>query len=225
MRSTFPAPTWWSPALDPTSRHLMVGGSTVWVEDGSAPASLVVSHPNAFGGGEDLTAMARLVTRHQAEGWVIVDGLLIDMVEVPPPLRAASTWPEADPGSLLAAGKRALQGALALRQRLRQVPSLQWPVARPAGRTVAVLTPMPGEEVRTRMMEAGVELAIPPPWWKGILTMTVGWWHTKSQLEGVVAALRAVLAGSPPGEVESDQFAEIPDDLPRRDLNRISRHL
>ena len=214
-----------APDLDPASPHLLVGGTTVWVEQPPAPASIVAAHPNAFGGAENLTGIADLARRYQAEGWVKVDPWLLRHARLPPPLRAAVSWPQAAPHQLEMLGERILQASAALARRLQQVPGLRWPVRRPAGRTVTVLAPLPASTIRQRLRSAGVILAEPYPWWEGILSISVGWWHTRQQLDGLVEAIRAALADRPASPVDDDQFREIPDDLPRRRLNKLRAHL
>ncbi|HKX75985.1 MAG TPA: hypothetical protein VJR05_11430, partial [Acidimicrobiia bacterium] len=223
--SKFPAPVWMAPDLDPSSPHLLVGGSTVWVEQEEAPASIVAAQPNAVGGVEDLAALVNLTRRYQAKGWLKVDPLLLGHVRLPPPLRSAVSWPQAPGSQLEGWGERVLQSAAALAQRLQQVPGLAWPVRRPAGRTVTVLAPHPASTIRQRLQTAGVLLADPVRWWEGILVISVGWWHTGQQLDGLAKALAAAITGDPVPPVEDDQFHEVPDDLPRRRLNRIRAHL
>jgi hypothetical protein len=118
-----------------------------------------------------------------------------------------------------------LQAAEALRRRLAEIPGLQWPVDRPAGRTVSCLTSRAGVEVKKAILEAGVLIDAPPGWWEGVISFTVGWWHTRAQLDGVARALAAVLAGRRPEPVAGDGFDRIPEDLPRRRLNRIRANL
>ncbi|HUO45563.1 MAG TPA: hypothetical protein VM470_01885, partial [Acidimicrobiia bacterium] len=202
---------------------LLVGGHTVWVEEAASPKALVVAHPNRFGGGENLDRLGSLADRYGAEAWVIVDPLLMEMVDLPEDLLNATTWP--DGGHLHLAGERALQAAAALRRRLGQVPGLRWPVVRPAGRTVTCLAPIPGQKVQETLADVGILVDAPTTWWEGIVTLTVGWWHTRVQLDGLAAAVAEMLAGRSPAPLPPDSFEAIPDDLPRRHLNRIKEHL
>lgn len=219
----FPAPVWWSPTLG-ESDHLLVGGRTVWVEQKPAPAAIVIAHPNRFGCGEDLAGLAGLASRYKAGGWVIVDPLLSGLVQLPPPLRAATTWPNADPEIVTRAGRRSLQAADGLQRRLAEVAGLSWPVVHPAGRTLTCVTPLPSLRVLQGLQLAGVEIGL-GGWWEGLVTFTAGWWHTRDQLDGVATALAAVLAGETPQPVATDRFDRIPDDLPLRRLNRIMGNL
>lgn len=223
IRDEFPAPVWWSPAIRP-SEHLLVGGRTVWVESGVSPAAIVVQHPNRFGCGEDLSELANLVNRHSAEGWVIVDPLLCGLVDLPPDLRSATQWPEANREVLALAGLRSLEAAEALRRRLQEVPGLSWPVRYPAGRTLTFVTPLPVPVLREALSSVGVSIGA-DGWWEGLVTLTLGWWHRRDQLDGAAAAVMAVLAGKDPAPVTADSYDQIPDDLPRRRLNRIMANL
>jgi hypothetical protein len=177
------------------------------------------------GGVEDLDVIVNLTRRYQAEGWVKVDPLLLDHVRLPPSLRPAVSWPEVPAGQVERWGERALQAAAALTKRLQQVPGLRWPVRRPGGRTVTVLGSLSASVIKNRLETAGVVLATPYPWWEGILSISVGWWHTRRQLDGLAVALAAAISGDPVPPVEPDQVEEVPDDLPRRRLNRIRAHL
>jgi hypothetical protein len=58
-----------------------------------------------------------------------------------------------------------------------------------------------------------------------MVVLTLGWWHRREQLDGVAAAVGAVLAGKDPAPIDADSFDQIPDDLPRRRLNRIMSNL
>jgi len=219
----FSAPVWWSPAIKP-SEHLLVGARTVWVESGVSPAAIIVQHPNRFGCGEDLGELANLVHRHGAEAWVIVDPLLSGLVDLPPDLRSATQWPEADRETLRDAGVRSLQAAEALRRRLQEVPGLSWPVSYPAGRTLTFVTPLPVRVMREALWSVGVSIGA-DGWWEGLVSLTLGWWHRRDQLDDVAAAVMAILAGRDPAPVTADSADQIPDDLPRRRLNRIMTNL
>jgi hypothetical protein len=223
IRDRFPAPVWWSPALKP-SEHLLVGARTVWVESGVPPAAIVVQHPNRFGCGEDLSGLVNLANRHSGEGWVIVDPLLLALVELPPGLHSGTHWPGAYREALWDAGVRSLQATEALRRRLQEVPGLSWPVRFPAGRTLTFVIPLPVTVLREALSSVGVRIGV-DGWWEGLVTLTLGWWHRRDQLDGVTAAVRAVLAGREPVPVAPDSFDQIPVDLPRRRLNRIMTNL
>jgi hypothetical protein len=222
-RDEFPAPVWWSPSIK-QSEHLLVGGRTAWIDSSLSPAAIVVQHPNRFGCGEDLDGMASLVKRHGAEGWVIVDPLLSGLVDLPPDLRSATQWRAADQDILRLAGLRSLQAAEGLRRRLQETPGLSWPVRYPAGRTVTFVTPLPATVLRAALSSIGVNIGA-DGWWEGLVTLTLGWWHRRDQLDGVAAAVTAVLAGKDPAPITADAYDEIPDDLPRRRLNRIMTNL
>jgi hypothetical protein len=223
IRDIFPGPVWWSPAIKP-SEHLLVGARTVWVESGVSPAAIVVRHPNRFGCGEDLAELRDLANRHGAEGWIIVDPLLSALVELPPGLQSGTHWPQADRAPLRDAGLRSLQAAEALRRRLQEVRGLSWPVRYPAGRTLTFVTPRPANVLRDALSSAGVRIGA-GGWWEGLITLTLGWWHRREQLDGVAAAVMAVLAGRDPAPVVADSYDLIPVDLPRRRLNRIMTNL
>ena len=223
IRDEFPAPVWWSPSIKP-SEHLLVGGRTVWVDSSVSPAAIVVQHPNRFGCGEDLDGLASLVSRHRAEGWVIVDPLLSRSVDLPPDLKSATQWSTADREVLRLAGLRSLQAAEALRRRLQEAPGLSWPVKYPAGRTLTFVTPLPVSVIRDALSSIGVSIGA-DGWWEGLITMTLGWWHRREQLDALTAAVTAVLAGRDPQPITADSYDQIPDDLPRRRLNRIMINL
>jgi hypothetical protein len=214
---------WWSPAIKP-SEHLLVGARTVWVESGVSPAAIVVRHPNRFGCGEDLGGLRDLANRHGAEGWVIVDPLLCELVELPPGLHSGTQWPEADLKALRDAGVRSLQAAEALRRRLQEIPGLSWPVRHPAGRTLTFVTSIPVTVLSEGLSSVGVSIGA-NGWWEGLVTLTLKWWHRRDQLDGVAAAVRAILAGRDPTPVTADSYDQIPDDLPRRRLNMIMSNL
>jgi hypothetical protein len=186
---------------------------------------LVVAHPNRFGSGEDLVNLAKVAARWRAQAWVVVDPLLAGMVAPGEGLQTLTPGPSREPGWLHRAAERSLQGAEALRRRLVAIPGLQWPVVRPAGRTVTCLAPIGGAEVKEAIAQAGVLVDAPPGWWEGVVTFTVGWWHTRAQLDGVARALAAVLAKGIPEPVADDSLDRIPEDLPRRRLNRIRANL
>ena len=223
IRAEFPAPVWWSPSIKP-SEHLLIGGRTVWVDSSVTPAAIVVQHPNRFGCGEDLTELAKQVKRHGAQGWVVVDPLLYQLVDLPPDLSLATQWAGADREVLRLAGLRSLQAAEALRRRLQEAPGLSWPVQYPAGRTLTFVTPFPAALMREALSSVGVTLGA-DGWWEGLVTMTLGWWHRRDQLDAVAAAVTAVLTGRDPQTIPADSYYQIPGDLPRRRLNRIMFNL
>ena len=223
VRDEFPTPVWWSPSIKP-SQHLLVGGRTVWVESGVRPAAVVVAHPNRFGCGEDLAGLSNMADRYGAEGWVIVDPLLTALVHLPARLRSATSWPESNEEILTEAGLRSLQAADGLRRRLQEAPGLSWPVQYQAGRTVTCITPLTATTVKEALSAVGVSIG-GEGWWQGLVTFTVGWWHRRDQLDGLAAAITAVLTGRGPEPVTADTFDRIPDDLPRRRLNRIMTNL
>jgi hypothetical protein len=111
-----------------------------------------------------------------------------------------------------------------LRRRLQEVPGLSWPVSHPAGRTLTFVAPLPVTVLREGLSSVGVSIGA-DGWWEGLVTLTLGWWHRRDQLDGVAAAVMAVLAGRDPARVPADSYARIPDDLPRRRLNRIMTNL
>ena len=55
--------------------------------------------------------------------------------------------------------------------------------------------------------------------WEGGVSMTVGWWHTRDQIDALAAAVAVVLNGDDPTSFPPDRFDRIPDDLPLRRLD------
>jgi hypothetical protein len=223
----FPGPVWLSPVashrltgLGITDGHLVVGGRTVWVRSGVAPSAIVASHPNRIGSAENLAAMADLAGRLGATAYVEVDPFLAGMVEMPALIAPIVHWPEAATDCLKLAATRARQAAEALRRRLAQIRGITFPIEWPFGRTVTAVLPIPAARVIDALADAGTGLGA-VEFWEGGLSMTLGWWHSRLQIDAVAAAVAAIVAGGPPAPVPPDRFDRIPDDLPLRRLDTI----
>jgi hypothetical protein len=224
-----PRPAWLSPVagnrlrnLGDTSGHLVVGGRTVWVQSSpTTPLSLIAAHPNRLGSSEDLPAMVALARRLGATAYIEVDPLLAGVSRIPPEARPTVHWPDSTTPAVTAAAFRAQQGAEALRRRLTQLKGLVFPVEHPYGRTITVILPVPADPVVSDLSRLGASLNA-AEFWEGGVSMTVGWWHTRRQLDLLTAALGALISeGSVPPEVPPDRFDRIPDDLPLRRLDSI----
>lgn len=222
-----PMPAWLSPvashslrAFGDTGNHLAVGGRTVWVDAGSRPVAIVASHPNRLGSAEDLAAMIQLAGDVGATAHVEVDPFLLGFVELPPQAQPIVRWEAAYSAVMKAAASRAQQGADALRRRLAQIRGVMFPVEYPFGRTITVVLPIPAVRVTEALgpLEAQVDLA---DLWEGGLSMTVGWWHTRQQIDALAAAISSVVSETDPGPIPPDQFDRIPEDLPLRRLDTI----
>jgi hypothetical protein len=118
------------------------------------------------------------------------------------------------------AASRARQATDALRRRLAQIRDITFPIERPFGRTITVILPIPAALVIDALAEAGTALGA-AEFWEGGLSATVGWWHSRRQIDALAAAIGALVAGSPPPPVPPDRFDRIPDDLPLRRLDTI----
>lgn len=222
-----PQPVWVSPVvsrrlagLGDVGGHLVVGGRTVFVTSGSTPASVVVSHPNRLGSAEDVASVVALATRQGATAYVEVDPLLAGIIELPPLARPIVYWPEAESASVRTAAARARQGANALRRRLAQIKGLTFPVDRPFGRTVTVVLPIPAVGVASALAADGIGLTV-LDLWEGGLSMTVGWWHDRQQIDALARAIGALVAGESHLPVPPDRRERIPEDLPHRRLGSI----
>jgi hypothetical protein len=188
------------------------------------PAALVVSHPNRYGAGEDLSGFRELADRFGARVYVDVDPLLSAEIDLPDGV-VRLTDTERMPNEILArAGGRARLAADALERRLRQVRGLEFPVAGPIGRTVTVVLPIPGRMVQEALAGAGALVAVSGPW-DGVTLFTAGWWHTRRQIEGLVAAVSAILVGEEPLPIPADTLDRVPADLPARRLGTITPFL
>ena len=221
----FPSPVWLSPVaslrlreMGTTADHLVVGGRTVWVESSLRPAAIVASHPNRLGSAEDLAGMIALAGRLGAACHVEIDPPLVAQVEVPATAHPIVRWPGGWSRAGKAAALRAQQGAAALRRRLMQIGGLLFPVEHPFGRTLTAVLPVPADGVIAAVARSGVRLER-AEFWEGGVSMTVGWWHTREQIDALAAALASVLDGNDPAPVPPDRFVGIPDDLPLRRLD------
>ena len=217
-----PQPAWLSPVANrrldgagDTEGHLIVGGRTVWVPSGSDPSAIVLSHPNRLGSAEDVAALVGLARGLGAIAHVEVDPLLIGVIDLPVEVRPTVTWPAAHDPIVAMAARRAQQGAAALRRRLAQVKGLMFPVEHPLGRTITVVLPIPADRVAESLAAAGAKVDT-AEFWEGGLSITVGWWHSRQQIDALAAAIGAILAGDGSLPVPPDRFDRIPDDLPRR---------
>jgi hypothetical protein len=206
--------------LGTTEGHLVVGGRTVWVRSSVAPSAIVASHPNRLGSAENLAALADLAGQLGATAYVEVDPFLVGVVPLPTQIRPIVHWPEAATDPLAMAATRARQAAEALRRRLAQIRGITFPIEWPLGRTVTVILPIPAAPVIDALREAGTALGA-AEFWEGGLSATVGWWHSRRQIDALAAAVGAMVAGSPPPPVPPDRFDRIPDDLPLRRLDTI----
>ena len=217
-----PHPAWLSPlagrrleGVGETGGHLVVGGRTVWVPSGPKPAAIVLSHPNRLGSAEDLAALVGLARGLGATAHAEVDPLLIGVIDLPADVRPTVTWPAAHDPTVEVAAHRAQQGAAALRRRLTQVKGLMFPVEHPLGRIITVVVPIPGDRVAEVLAAAGARVDT-VEFWEGGLSITVGWWHSRQQIDALAAAIGAILSGGDCLPVPPDRFDRIPDDLPRR---------
>ena len=223
----FPAPTWVSPVashrltgLGSTGDHLVVGGRTVWVRSGASPRAIIASHPNRLGSAENLSALADLAGRLGAAAHVEVDPVLAGMLPLPEQITPIVDWPESSTEPLTLAAARARQAAEALRRRLAQIRDVKFPVERPLGRTVTVILPIPAIPVVEALADEGTAVSL-AGFWEGALSLTLGWWHSRRQIDALATAITALVAGSPPTAVPPDRFDCIPDDLPLRRLDTI----
>ena len=231
LSTLLPALSWVSPAvsdrlaaLEVDDRHPVVGGRTVWVGEPPFPRGLVVSQPNRYGAGEDLAGLKVLADRWGAKMYVDVDPLLWGEIELPAGAVSLTDWPGVSRESLLAAGARARLAADALERRLRQVPGLEFLVSGPVGRTVTVVLPAPATRVQEALTAAGALVQVDNTW-EAMLLITTGWWHTRPQIEGLVAAIGAALRGGPLPMIDPDSFDRVPADLPLRRLGTITPFL
>jgi hypothetical protein len=222
-----PEGAWLSPVashrltgLGVTGDHLVVGGRTVWVRSGAIPTAIVASHPNRLGSAEDLWNLADLARQLGAPAYVEVDPFLAGVVPLPVQIRAIVHWPEAATYPLTWAATRARQAADALRRRLAQIRHVTFPIERPWGRTITVILPVPAVPVVEALADAGAAVGV-AELWEGGLSMTLGWWHSRRQIDALAAAIAAIVAGASPEGVPSDRFERIPDDLPLRRLDTI----
>jgi hypothetical protein len=203
-----------------TGDHLVVGGRTVWVRSGATPAAIIASHPNRLGSVENLSTLADLAGQLGAIAYVEVDPLLAGVVHLPAQIRPIVHWPEAATGPLTPADTRARRAADALRRRLAQIRDITFPIERPLGRTVTVILPLPAVPAVDALAAAGAAVGA-AEFWEGGLSLTLGWWHSRRQIDALATAIAAIVAGSPPAPVPPDRFDRIPDDLPLRRLDTI----
>ena len=217
-----PHPAWLSPVagrqldgVGDTGGHLVVGGRTVWVPSGCDPAAIVLSHPNRLGSAEDMAAVGGLARRLGVIAHVEVDPLLMGVIDLPADVRPTVKWRCAHDAIVEAAARRAQQGAAALRRRLGQIKGLMFPVERPLGRTITVVMPIPGDRVTEVLAAAGATVDA-AEFWEGGLSITVGWWHSRQQIDALVAAIGSTLSGGDWLPIPPDRFDRIPEDLPRR---------
>jgi hypothetical protein len=212
------SPHFLEPPPEALLSDLFVGGRTVIPDPIDRP--LVLNQPNALGGAEDLVSLAQ---RSQDTGlpiYVRVDPYLIDDWPLPPPLQPLVEWPLRDPGPRQRAGWRSRLAADFLRRRLRQIPNLRFLAETQAGRAVAVVLPVPAEEVVAQLEVAGATL-LPTGPWEGCMVMQCAWWHTRSQLAGLANAVAAIIRGDPPERIPSDRHDRLPIDLAWRQLDSI----
>ena len=222
-----PAPAWLSPVanhrldgLGNADGHLVVGGRTVWVTSVTGPSAIVFSHPNRLGSAENVSAVVDLAEQLGATAHIEVDPLLAGLIQLPPQARPIVNWPDAVTAPVTSAANRARQAADALRRRLSQIGGITFPIEHPFGRVVTVVLPIPAVPVIDSLARQGARLSA-AELWEGGLSVTVGWWHTRRQIDAVATAIAAVVAGSSPSPVPADRFDRIPDDLPLRRLDTI----
>jgi len=227
VRNDIPQPAWLSPVasqrlrgMGTTDGHLVVGGRTVWVESSPTPAAIVASFPNRVGSDENLFVLVELATRLGALALLEVDPLLAGIVDLPAQIEPIVDWPAADTPPVVSAAHRARQGAAALRRRLAQIRGLLFPVEHPVGRTVTVILPIPADRVTGPLAAQGTRLET-AEFWEGGLSMTVGWWHTRRQIDSLAAAIGSILSGDDVAPIPPDRFDRIPGDLPLRRLDTI----
>jgi len=222
-----PKPAWLSPVVShrltgvgTSDGHLVVGGRTIWVKSGPSPAAIVASQPNRLGSSENVADLVDLAGQLGAEAHVEVDPGLAGLVDLPWQARPIVLWPEAGSPPVLAAAARAQQAAGALRRRLAQIKGLTFPIEHPFGRTVTVVLPIPAAAVTDALASSGTKLNT-VEFWEGGLAMTVGWWHTRHQIDALATAISAIVSGDVPSPVPPDRFDRLPDDLPLRRLDTI----
>ena len=220
-------PAWLSPVashrlgwLGEVGNHLVVGGRTIWVRSGPGPSALVASHPNRLGSAEDLDAMVVLAEQLGVTAHVEVDPLLLATARLPAGIQSIVRWQSSGSPIVKTAAARAQQGAEALRRRLAQIRGLMFPVERRLGRTVTVVLPIPADRVIDGLAALGTTLDR-AGWWEGGISMTVGWWHTRRQIDDLAAAIGSIVSDTDPVPVPPDRLDRIPDDLPLRRLNTI----
>jgi hypothetical protein len=199
--------------------HLIVGGRTVWIDDHDPPASIVLSHPNRLGAAEDLAGVAQRSKRFGSEVFVEVDPYLLDLVDVKSAVQPIVHWSQPH-AALRAIGERCRLAADAFRRRVAQIPRVQFVVDPQAGRAVSLITPIPGYVVAARLAGVGV-LIDNLPLLEGLVIVSLGWWHTKRQIDSLAQALGAVIADREPPTIDDDNFSRLPTDLPKRRLDTI----
>ena len=222
-----PPHAWLSPVashrlngLGNTDGHLVVGGRTVWVKSVNGPSAIVCSHPNRLGSAEDIPALINLADQLGATAHVEVDPFLGGLLDLPAQILPIVHWPDAVTAPVTSAAHRVRQAAEALRRRLAQIGGITFPIEHPFGRVVTVILPIPAARVIDTLALHGARVSA-AEFWEGGLSMTVGWWHTRRQIDSLAAAVAAVVAGSSPSPVPADCFDRIPDDLPLRRLDSI----
>lgn len=205
--------------LGEPGHHVVMAGRTLWLDHKIRPASIVLSHPNRLGGSEDIVGLIDLASRWKSSVWVDVDPYLVGMVELPPPLRGLVRWDGA--GSALdRAGTRCRLAADSFRRRVTQIPRVRLTVERQSGRSVSVITPVPGQVVVQRLKANGA-LVDSLPLWGGVVILWFGWWHTRRQIDQLASALTAAIEGESSSRIDDDNFDRLPEDLPRRRLDTI----
>jgi hypothetical protein len=197
----------------------VIGGQTVWSDASDPPVSVVVSHPNRLGAPEDLPTLLPLVRRWKAAIYVDTDPFLLGIWSAHADVTALGRW-DGDPVALESVGTRCRLAAGAFRRRILQVPGIK-PVSRiQAGRSVALLTPRAASDVATVLARSQV-IVDTFPLWSGLVVVWLGWWHTRRQIDQLVAAIGATLDGDEAPTVDPDDYTRLPDDLPRRRLDTI----
>lgn len=202
------------PPVDAIELDLTVGGRSIIPEEIDHP--LVVWHPNRFGVAQEVARLAAL----NVPVYVRLDPVLIDQLSLPPPLISLVDWPLRDPGPRQRAGWRTRLAADFLRRRLRQIAGLRFLSPVQAGGAVALLVPMPAEEVVVHLREAGASVLSSGPW-EGCLVVHCGWWHSRSQLAALAEAFGAILEPDVPAPIPPDRYDRLPNDLAWRQLDSI----
>jgi hypothetical protein len=189
---------------DPDSLHLGIDGLTIWVEQGPAPDQLVMSQPNGWGVFEDLAAASSVARRHRAVLAVAVDPLLLPLVDLPEGSLGLTQWREADMTALEAGASSSVASARVLSRRLTQIRGVRVATSNRFGRRIPLIVPEEPMLVLEGLRRAGAEGGMVLPGLPGGLAVTVGWWHTRAQLEAYADALAAILADRVPDPIPVD---------------------